>query len=123
MKNKIAKVLDKALIFILRKINKIHLDIMNRYNLNESEYQFLTPFDKADKNGKYSQALNEALENKKVKNIAISGSYGSGKSSFIKTFEVNNPQFNFLDISLATFNKPETDISIVEKKYIATDVL
>lgn len=46
MKNKIAKVLNKALIFILRKINKIHLDIMNRYNLNESEYQFLTPFDK-----------------------------------------------------------------------------
>lgn len=118
MKNKIAKVLNKALIFILRKINKIHLDIMNRYNLNESEYQFLTPFDKADKNGKYSQALNEALENKKVKNIAISGSYGSGKSSFIKTFELNNPKWNFLDISLATFNKPDTDISIVEKSIL-----
>ena len=118
MKNKIVKVLDKALIFILRKINKIHLDIMNKHNLNESEYQFLTPFDKADKNGKYSQALNEALENKKVKNIAISGSYGSGKSSFIKTFELNNPKWNFLDISLATFNKPETDISIVEKSIL-----
>lgn len=118
MKNKIAKVLDKALIFILQKINKIHLDIMNKHNLHKSEYQFLTPFDKADKNGKYSQALNEALENKKVKNIAISGSYGSGKSSFIKTFELNNPKWNFLDISLATFNKPETDISIVEKSIL-----
>ena len=91
---------------------------MNKHNLNESQYQFLTPFNKADKNGKYSQALNEALENKKVKNIAISGSYGSGKSSFIKTFEVNNSQWNFLDISLATFNKPETDISIVEKSIL-----
>lgn len=108
----------KVLIFILKKLHKIHLDIINKYDLCKSEYQFLTPFDKADKNGKYSQALNEALENKKVKNIAVSGSYGSGKSSFIKTFEVNNPQFNFLDISLATFNKPETDISIVEKSIL-----
>ena len=118
MKNKIARILNKILIFILRKSNKLHLNIINKHNLNKSKYQFLIPFDKADKNEKYSQALNDALKNEKVKNIAISGSYGSGKSSFIKTFEVNNPQWNFLDISLATFNKPQTDISIVEKSIL-----
>ena len=118
MLKKVVESVNELLVILLNYINTLHLYIINKYNLNKSEYQFLIPFDKADKNGKYSQALNEALENQKVKNIAISGSYGSGKSSFIKTFEVNNPQWNFLDISLATFNKPETDISIVEKSIL-----
>ena len=87
MMSMLLKILDKKLIIIIRTINKFHLYLSNKFNLNKSDYKFLIPNDNAKDIDKYSEALNNALDNKKVKNIAISGSYGAGKSSFIKTFE------------------------------------
>ena len=81
-------------------------------------FQFLTPSKNAEKIGIYLDSLNEALNNDDVKNIAISGSYGAGKSSFIKTFENKNPQYNFLDVSLATFKKEDKDLSLIEKSIL-----
>lgn len=126
MKEKILKKIDEILLVSLQKINSLHLSIMNRYNnLTKSTYQFLTANDKAENIAEYTKALNEALEDDKVKNIAISGSYGSGKSSFIKTFEKNNAKYNFLDISLATFNKKSiegignnSNLSLIEKSIL-----
>ena len=87
MMSMLLKILDKKLIIIIRTINKFHLYLSNKFNLNKSDYKFLIPNDNAKDIDKYSEALNNAFDNKKVKNIAISGSYGAGKSSFIKTFE------------------------------------
>ncbi|RLA84249.1 MAG: hypothetical protein DRG78_01950 [Epsilonproteobacteria bacterium] len=81
-------------------------------------FQFLTPSKNAEKVEIYLDSLNEALNHDDVKNIAISGSYGAGKSSFIKTFETQNLQYNFLDISLATFNKENKDLSLIEKSIL-----
>lgn len=39
---------------------------------------------------------------RRIKNIAITGPYGSGKSSIIQTLEHDFPQFKYLNISLAT---------------------
>lgn len=85
-----------------------------------SNFQFLTPSKNAEKIKVYCNALNEALEHEDVKNIAISGSYGAGKSSFIKTFEYKNKdsKYKFLDISLAAFKKEDKDISLVEKSIL-----
>jgi len=56
----------------------------------------------------YLDNLKGALETKGVNNIAITGGYGSGKSTMLKTFEcLNKEKFNFLKISLASFNVPE----------------
>lgn len=118
-------ILDQTLLFFTRNINLLRLYIINHYNYNDSVYQFLTANDNAENIIVHTKALDDALENKKVKNIAISGSYGSGKSSFIKTFEKNHPQYNFLDISLATFksqntkeNEKLTDLSLIEKSIL-----
>ena len=81
-------------------------------------FQFLTPSKNAEKVGIYLDSLNEALNNNDVKNIAISGSYGAGKSSFIKTFETKNPQYDFLDVSLSTFKKEDKDLSLIEKSIL-----
>ena len=51
-----------------------------------SKYVDLAPTDKADKSGIYSDALAYATDNPNVSNIALTGPYGSGKSSIIKTF-------------------------------------
>lgn len=46
----------------------------------------LTPTDEAAGVECYTYMLNEALKREKVRNIAIAGRYGSGKSSFLNTF-------------------------------------
>lgn len=86
-----------------------------------SSFTDLTPSDKADKNGTYSKAMTFALENPRVKNIALTGPYGSGKSSIIKTFEKNNTKYRFLNISLASFKEDDNgavDISLIERSIL-----
>lgn len=77
---------------------------------NEDHFQFvdLSPVDCADSDGTYTAALNFAMENIKVKNIALTGPYGAGKTSVIKTFE-KNTNYNFLNISLAAFANPKSE--------------
>lgn len=52
----------------------------------------------------YLEALKEGLDDYYVKNLAITGSYGSGKSSIIGSFQKKHENdFSFLNISLAEF--------------------
>lgn len=57
----------------------------------------------------YLDKLNEAIDTKGINNIALTGGYGSGKSTIIGTFKELNPQYVFLNISLASFNKKKSD--------------
>lgn len=88
------------------------------YRAREAAFEYidLAPTDKADESGIYSAALSEATRNPNVFNIALTGPYGSGKSSIIKTFLKRYRKFWFfpkpvLQISLAAF-LPEADGSI-----------
>lgn len=69
---------------------------------NESRFVDLAPTDKADEAGVYSAALTEATNNPRVMNIALTGPYGSGKSSIIKSF-LKRYKRPVLQISLAAF--------------------
>ncbi|MDH4567971.1 hypothetical protein E8E95_14910 [Pseudomonas sp. BN414] len=65
----------------------------------------LTPAISADSRTlRYEHELLAALKDPQVRNIAITGDYGAGKSSFIKTFEHRNPQHSYAYVSLATFD-------------------
>jgi hypothetical protein len=71
-----------------------------------SRYNALTPTNQA-KLIEYENALLYALDKDDIKNIAITGPYGSGKSSILRTFEKEyngKLDYNFLNISLATFD-------------------
>ena len=68
----------------------------------KSRFVDLAPTDKADPSGIYSDALTEATDNPRVLNIAITGPYGSGKSSIIQSF-LKKYQRPALQISLAAF--------------------
>ena len=57
----------------------------------------------------YLNAITYAINRKDIKNIALTGSYGSGKSSILKTYEERNPENRYLNISLASFNKRDSE--------------
>lgn len=65
----------------------------------------LAPVDDADQDGLYQDALEFAMNTPAIRNVAITGPYGSGKTSVIKTFE-KNTSYRFLNVSLATFSDP-----------------
>ncbi|MEN2416432.1 YobI family P-loop NTPase [Flavobacterium mesophilum] len=111
MRKKILNKLEQIINWLERLHNKISLND----NAN-ALYSSLSPIDNGDENGHYSKALLWALKNRKkedIKNIALTGPYGSGKSSILKTFQKNykGRDLKFLNISLATFaeEKPKCD--------------
>lgn len=59
-----------------------------------------------DKIQPYLDQLKDTLNTKGINNIALTGGYGSGKSTILKTFQhFNKDKYNFLNISLAAFNQ------------------
>lgn len=62
----------------------------------------LAPTDEADQSGVYAAALKFATDCPDVSNIALTGPYGSGKSSIIRSFLKSYPR-QALHISLAAF--------------------
>ena len=82
----------------------------------DTHYNPLSPTDEAEDCKIYFESFEWALSNRKtIRNIAIAGAYGSGKSSIIRTFIKQYkcsewffkrhlfPKYKFLNISLATF--------------------
>ena len=88
-----------------------------------SKFVDLAPTDQADKSGVYSEALEYALSRPKVSNIALTGPYGSGKSSIIQTF-LKKYDRRALHISLAAF-LPEagSEIEKVSRQEIERSIL
>jgi len=88
-----------------------------------SPFTDLTPIDNADSDRSYSKALSFAFKNPRIKNIAITGPYGSGKSSIIRTYE-KNCNYKFLNISLASFKEEKEekdnsiDITLIERSIL-----
>lgn len=80
---------------------------MGRDKKLENGYYDLTPVNDADINI-YKEALEFSFNNKKIKNIAITGVYGAGKSSLIESYkEKEKNKYKFLHISLAHFGENE----------------
>lgn len=52
----------------------------------QQNFQSLLPKDDVDLHS-YQDALDYAMEHEEIRNVALSGSYGSGKSSVINSYE------------------------------------
>lgn len=74
------------------------------------EIEALTPMEELDPRNPgfkiYRDALTSAFKNPKIRNLALSGSLGSGKSSIIRSFDrERNGRKRFLYVSLIDFSK------------------
>ncbi len=106
---------------LLLKIRKFCLKICNKVRKIKTNitYESLKPKD--DINIESLEALDYAFKNKKIKNIAITGNYSSGKSSVIESYIVKRKirQNKINKISLATFDESESKIDAMDiEKYI-----
>lgn len=104
----------------LNKIEKIKLYVQKwqlkkliiwKYRLEKKlerlkivKIESLTPKILSSREDNHTALLNEVIQNNDIFNIALTGPYGSGKTSIIKTFEQNFGNLKYLNISLATFD-------------------
>ena len=74
-----------------------------------TEVEHHAPVVDREKSQTYLTLLEEAIDNKDIYNIALSGPYGSGKSTIIKTLmsRVTCGGNKYLEISLASFDQKE----------------
>lgn len=89
----------------------------------DTYYRSLAPSAEADSDESYQRAIMSALDNPDVKNIAITGGYGSGKSSVIKTFFSKNLDWNPVFISLATFGTQKSQAVAEDLQFIEKSIL
>ena len=91
----------KNICFVIFKIEKNQQELYSlspKENLNDEHYQ------------KYADYLRNSLKNNEIKNIAITGKYGSGKSTIINSYFKQHGDNNVLRVSFASF-KGKSDIS------------
>ncbi|MGP9799438.1 YobI family P-loop NTPase [Rheinheimera sp. NSM] len=89
----------------------------------KSKFVDLAPTDDADKTGVYSEAILFATNNAKVSNIALTGPYGSGKSSIIQSF-LKKYRRSALHISLAAFvSEADSEGEKVSRQEIERSIL
>lgn len=86
-------------------------------------FQKLTPTDEADVSV-YEEAIDFALKNNDITNVAISGAYSAGKSSVIESYKKKHGELNFVHISLAHFRNPdEEDANTVRESVLEGKIL
>ncbi|MCY9697187.1 YobI family P-loop NTPase [Paenibacillus alginolyticus] len=115
MKAKLLFYIGNFLVLIINMVEKVHYFVTSQNKTSNSIFESLVPSDNVDPDQTYSKALDWSLQNKEIKNVALSGPYGSGKSSLLKTFEKKNSnRYNFLNISLLTTQTERSDNDAVE---------
>ena len=90
-----------------RKINRWKLE-----ETDERQISLLSPIDDFNRHKEYIIRLKNAIDQPNVFNIALTGSYGAGKSSILKTFKAYYPEYHYVNVSLASFvevNMSESD--------------
>lgn len=76
----------------------------------ENQFRPLTPNDAVDL-CHYKEALDHVFSRREIRNIALTGSYGSGKSSVIRSYENIHKERTFIHISLARFEEQGQSVS------------
>lgn len=74
--------------------------------------------------GNYDAQLTFALTDPDMKNIALSGPYGAGKSSILATYKIRHPERKFLHISFAHFqDTSQADGQLADEKRLEGKII
>lgn len=101
--------------------------IIEDLNKNEKTHFYNLSANEINKDSIYLEALDSAIKDEKVYNIAITGKYGAGKTSTITTYESIHNEYKYLNISLASFkdngqdNNASIERSILQQLFYSVD--
>lgn len=105
------KIFVNILVFVYRLCKKIRFKIvrilLQKKQKTNTPYVTLTP-KKITIRNEYFNAMDFALSKNDVRNIAVTGSYGAGKSTIIRSYMEKFKPNEFINVSLAGFDMPET---------------
>ncbi|MES2621894.1 MAG: TniB family NTP-binding protein, partial [Bacteroidota bacterium] len=116
--------LENILKLLFNLTNWLQKEIRTRYKsqniiINTLAPKVLTEVEDVKRIKPYLDSLKAAIDTDNINNIAITGSYGSGKSTIIKTFQNRHPEYEYLNISLASFSDNKGDEEIERKLEIS----
>ncbi len=111
MKNKIKNWIKGIFTRISKKDNKLPTERLS--------FEKLTPVTDS-KLGVYEEALNFVFKHDDIRNIALSGAYGAGKSSILESYKKKYPNKKYIHISLAHFSE---EIDYNEKDSVKESIL
>lgn len=97
----------KYLIYIVNKLKEKPQD--NAKSITSLAPKVLTEEEDLKRITPYISRLNDAIYAKGVTNIALTGGYGSGKSTILNTFQNLYPNYKYINISLASFKDNKQD--------------
>lgn len=108
LRNKSINIVAKFIHYLIHNLNKMYINLTQDSEI-ENKYNFedLMPKIDIEKNKQYCESIDWAIRNKKIRNIALTGVYGAGKSTILNTYIKEHNEYNYLNISLSNFKELE----------------
>lgn len=98
--------------------NEVKKQKANEERVNEGiQFYNLAP-NEIEAENVYLRALDYAMQDENIHNIAITGKNGAGKSSVIKTYESLHPEHKYVNISLTDFNNNGQEKNQIERSIL-----
>lgn len=95
---------------IQKNLDKVakYFNVSKTYITHGCKFQKFTPIDSAQISI-YKDALEFAINDNEIKNVAITGPYSAGKSSVLESYKFKNDRVEVINISLAHFQSTKND--------------
>lgn len=97
----------KYLTYIVNKLKNKAQD--NTKSISSLAPKILIEKEELERIAPYTNRLKDAIDTKGITNIALTGGYGSGKSTILNTFQDLYPDYEYINISLASFKDNKQD--------------
>lgn len=124
--NFIKEIAIKGTHFFIKNLSRFEVYLEKNKKLqNQYKLEDLTPHLTEEQKNEYQniqltylQSLKYGIQNMNVVNIALTGGFGTGKSTLINEFINQNRGYEYIRISLANFNDNEADEKVIETSII-----
>lgn len=105
------KTIIKYLTLIINKLKEEPQNEVNQKSISSLAPKLLTEKEELERIAPYTNRLKDAVNAKGITNIALTGGYGSGKSTILNTFQNLYTDYEYINISLASFKDNKQDNS------------
>lgn len=115
------KIIKRLITWLQSLSNKLEKKVTKEKSLQNSLAPKLLVGQELEKIEPYVKRIDDGINQPDINNIALMGTYGSGKSTILKNFEILHPEHKFLNLSLGSYSKKEGSKEGSQAKAISND--